>query len=355
MATRSSESGADAARPGRGFAGAIAVSALGHAALAAFIFLVVPQFLSARTPPPPSYTVKIVDSLPAGDLGTHLPKLASRSEAAKAQPPAAQPPTAVSEPRPEAPPPAVENDKNAIALNDITPTPTPPAPPPTPEPTPAGSTPEPTRAPAVRTTPVRTPKAVATPQAKLRPRSIASPVGIAKADHPLSVKEQLAKVREQLLAQQLVRDKKADRAARSETAETEATPASAGPAGGGPVVASVAREGKGYGIGSGTGSEGIQNDLDFLLYYQSVQERIKKAWSFPGGDTELTTTVDFAIGPDGGLTQVKIAQSSRDSSFDDSVVRAIKRAAPFPPPPEKYREQFGEGIEALFKLGELSS
>ena len=127
------------------------------------------------------------------------------------------------------------------------------------------------------------------------------------------------------------------------------------PSGGGPVVANVPREGEGYGVGNGKGSVGIQQDPQFLLYYQTVQDRIKKAWNYVGGSGDLTTSVTFAIGPDGSLTGVRLTQSSRDPAFDDSVIRAIRRAAPFPAPPEKYRPQFGEGVDAEFKLGELKS
>ena len=129
-----------------------------------------------------------------------------------------------------------------------------------------------------------------------------------------------------------------------------------GPAGGGPVVASnPPSEGKGYGVGPGEGSAGILKDPEFLIYYKTVQDQIKTAWTFTGGSNDLTATVDFAIGPDGALLGLKIGTSSNDSAFDDSVIRAIRRAAPFPAPPEKFRDQFSSGIEAVFQLGELKS
>lgn len=125
---------------------------------------------------------------------------------------------------------------------------------------------------------------------------------------------------------------------------------------GGPAVADVERSGKGYGLGSGSsGSQGVQQDAAFLLYYQTVQKRIKQAWNFAGNNPELSATVSFGINPDGSLNAIKVYDSSRDPAFDDSVVRAIRRAAPFPPPPLRYREQFAAGVEAVFKLGDLSS
>ena len=82
------------------------------------------------------------------------------------------------------------------------------------------------------------------------------------------------------------------------------------------------------------GQPGILKDPEFLLYYKTVQDQIKKAWTFTGGSKDLTAAVDFAIGPDGALTGVKIGKSSNDAAFDDSVIRAISRAAPFPRRPK---------------------
>ena len=103
----------------------------------------------------------------------------------------------------------------------------------------------------------------------------------------------------------------------------------------------------------GHGSMGIQQDAGFLLYYQEVQKKIRAAWSFAGDNPDLTATVTFGINPDGSLNSIRVTASSRDPSFDDSVVRAIRRAAPFPPTPDKYRAQFADGLPAIFKLGDL--
>ena len=179
---------------------------------------------------------------------------------------------------------------------------------------------------------------------------------MAKIASTPSVAQQLAKLKHQLLERHLKElaknpppDDEDD-----DDSDTSETPAK-GPAGGGPVVASNASEGKGYGIGSGEGSLGILKDPEFLLYYKTVQDQIKKAWTFTGGSNDLTATVKFAIGADGTLTGLKIGTSSNDGAFDDSVIRAIRRAAPFPAPPEKFRDQFSAGINAVFQLGELKS
>jgi TonB family protein len=177
-----------------------------------------------------------------------------------------------------------------------------------------------------------------------------------------SIKERLRQVREELLREHLrelaqnARNRPGPAGENTDEGATEpAKGATNSASGGGPVLGSVAGGGKGSGIGPGTGSLGMLKDPEFLLYYQKVEERIKDAWSFYGGNRNLTTTVEFAIGPDGKVAGISVKESSKNTSFDQSVVRAVQRAAPFAPPPEKYRDQFAQGIQAVFKLGELRS
>jgi TonB family protein len=127
------------------------------------------------------------------------------------------------------------------------------------------------------------------------------------------------------------------------------------PTGGGPVLASRETEGGGYGVGAGTGSAGILRNAEFLLYCQTIKKRIQDAWNFAGKNPRLTATVTVGINPDGSLNAVRVSDASRDPAFDDSVVRAIRLAAPFPPPPEKYRAQFAEGVPVIFNLGALEN
>lgn len=328
-------------------------SALGHAALFVLLLIILPELFRSKGPPP-AYTVKIVDSIPAGDLGTHLPRLSQdrRNERQKTSAEHQKPP------EPASTPPAPDNDKKAIALNTLHTTPTP-TPPPPPEPTSTPSAPMATPMPRPRhkrqPTPVPTPSP---PKRSERHKPKTEPVPqLAKArptpERPQAkptpnVKEELAKVREKLLAEHLKQEKATSEA----PSEKNATNLSGG---GGPVLASNETRGKGMGVGPGNGSAGIQQDTEFLLYYQEVQKKIKEAWSFAGDNPDLTAMVTFGINPDGSLNSVKVIDSSRDPAFDDSVVRAIRRAAPFTAPPDKYRNQFASGVEAVFKLGELSS
>jgi protein TonB len=358
-------------RPSRlGYFAAIFVSGLGHAAIFVLVFFVAPRFLEAPAAAPPAYTVKIVDNLPAGDLGTHLPPINHHhAEENKAAPKPAEPKVKTEPPRN-----AIalnEPDKNALAINEKptevpteTPTPTPePSPEPTVEPVPRAlepslesteaptppestPTPEPAKRPKKQTTPKRTPEKASRPKAESTVAMIAATP---------SVEQRMAKLRRELLAEHIKDLAKNPPAEDEGDSGDETEPPAKGEEGGGPVLASKATEGKGFGVGPGEGSAGVLQDPEFILYYKTVQDQIKKAWSFTGGSNDLTATVDFAIGPDGALHNLKIGTSSNDPAFDDSVLRAIRRAAPFPAPPEKFRDQFSSGIEARFQLGELKS
>ena len=365
----SPEHNGDEQPPRLGYFAAIFVSALGHAALFAIVFFIAPRFLHPEEAAPPAYTVKIVDNIPAGDLGTHLPRINRHQDEAKAAAPKPEESKVKTEP-PKTELALNDADKNALKINakatdapTATPTPEPSVeatPAPTVEPTPAPTV-EPTAAPTIEPTPEPThaPKKSAAPKPtpdkasrnRARPEST-----IAKIASTPSVEQRLAKLRRQLLAEH-VKDLAKNPPPEDEDDDDtdESDTAAKGPAGGGPVVASNPTEGKGYGVGGGTGSAGILQDPEFILYYKTVQDQIKKAWASMGGSNDLTATVDFAINPDGSLAYVKIDKSSEDSAFDDSVMRAIRRAAPFPAPPEKFRDRFSAGVEALFQLGELKS
>jgi len=347
-----------------GYIAAVVVSAIGHVGLFALVFFVAPRYLHQPDAPPPAYTVKIVDNVPAGDLGTHLPRInRNRTEESKAQPKPEEPKVKVEPPKP--PELAPDNDKLAFNLKKLdspTDTPTPePAPEPTATPT-EEETPTPTDTPKPTPEPTRHPTPRPTPKvSKHRAPKAAASIVIAKAETKPSVAERLAALKRKNfeehvknVAKMAAAEKKNDEEDTDDDTD-EGTDTPAGASGGGPVVGKVASEGAGYGVGPGKGSEGILKDPEFLLYYNTVQDQIKKAWSFTGGSNDLTATVDFAIGPDGTLHNAKIGASSNDSAFDDSVIRAIRRAAPFPPPPDKFRDQFSEGIEAKFQLGELKS
>jgi TonB family protein len=165
-------------------------------------------------------------------------------------------------------------------------------------------------------------------------------LGEAAAKPTPNIGQEMRKLHEKLMAEHLKQIKDA---------------ASTNRHGGGPVLASRETEGSGYGVGAGSGSAGILQSEEFLLYCQTVKKRIQDAWNFAGKNPKLTATVTVGINADGSLNAVRVSDASRDPAFDDSVVRAIRLAAPFPPPPEQYRTQFADGVPVIFNLGALEN
>ena len=62
----------------------------------------------------------------------------------------------------------------------------------------------------------------------------------------------------------------------------------------------------------------------------------------------------FSIQENGEIFGVKLLRPSGDPSYDDSVVRALKKASPLPPPPERHRTDFAD-VELTFRPKDLQS
>ncbi len=101
--------------------------------------------------------------------------------------------------------------------------------------------------------------------------------------------------------------------------------------------------GKGFGAakvgGKGMGG-GEVRPPEFFAYEKLVRSRIKDAWRWYDTNTALITVVTFNIQPDGEIRRVQVEKSSGDQSFDESVHRAVVKASPLPPPPEKVYQYF---------------
>ncbi|MFC1855116.1 energy transducer TonB [Thermodesulfobacteriota bacterium] len=83
-------------------------------------------------------------------------------------------------------------------------------------------------------------------------------------------------------------------------------------------------------------------------YYNMIWKRIKDSWILPSGisekNKEMTTVVVIRIEKDGSVSKIKIEEKSGSSYYDESAIRAIKKAEPFP--------KFIEGMNRdFFKVG----
>ncbi len=112
--------------------------------------------------------------------------------------------------------------------------------------------------------------------------------------------------------------------------------------------------GTGSGTGSGTGgsptgsqwgspfggSSALQSKLD--EYYSTIWERIKKEWILPGdltkGKADLETIIIIVIERDGKIQKSWFEKRSGNTLYDQSAMRAIKKADPLPPIPKEFSD-----------------
>lgn len=100
-------------------------------------------------------------------------------------------------------------------------------------------------------------------------------------------------------------------------------------------------------IGDGTnaaGGGGTVVGFEFLSYRQRVFSTIKSNWTNAVRHPGLVAAVRFEIAPQGEVIGVELVRSSGDKAYDQSVVRAVQRSSPLPPPPERYRDEFREVV-----------
>ncbi len=294
----------------------IAVSAIVHL-VALGVVLALPRGFFMRTPAPVvAYTVKIVDPnalggrLTKGELkpeqetsGVAAP---APKQEAKVEPPKVEPPpkeAKVEEPPPPPPPKEVKK----------------------PEPEPEKPAEKVVKLPDL---PKKPEKPESQPKASVKPEPKVS---------PKPSKEEVARTTRDNSIQDAIR----------KLAEKGKGKESAGHGG--------QEEGKGAaeGIGGDGGGGGILMGLDFIIYKNQVEAIIKKNWTWVGANPNLTIRVGFSIGNDGEIADLHVVGRSGDSSYDDSVVRAIRISSPLPPPPEKYRQTFANYV-LEFVSGQLA-
>ena len=76
---------------------------------------------------------------------------------------------------------------------------------------------------------------------------------------------------------------------------------------------------------------------------------MKQSWIVAEHKSGLTAVVRFGILANGEVVEVELVERSGDIVFDESAMRAVRKANPLPPPPEAYRNEFTrQKIEVVF-------
>jgi TolA protein len=118
--------------------------------------------------------------------------------------------------------------------------------------------------------------------------------------------------------------------------------------------------GSGEGIGAqslgkgGIGGEGILKSVEFIAYQNRLVNTIKANWAWAGRRSDLKVVVQFGIKENGEIVGLRVTQRSGDPTYDESVIRAIKRSNPFVPPPEAHRKEFAD-VEMTFRPSDFGA
>ena len=83
-------------------------------------------------------------------------------------------------------------------------------------------------------------------------------------------------------------------------------------------------------------------DMRLRAYYNSIWQRIKEEWILPGSLLDESegweTVIVIKVQRDGGIVESWFEKKSGSSVYDESAMRAIKKANPLPPLPEELEE-----------------
>ena len=102
--------------------------------------------------------------------------------------------------------------------------------------------------------------------------------------------------------------------------------------------------------GSDSGDAQPQVDPEIILeYYSRVSDVVTANWVAPEITlpADLTCTVEIPVAADGLAPGSKIRKSSGNADFDQSVMLAIEKSAPFPSLPPEFK---GQTVEVWIKF-----
>lgn len=106
---------------------------------------------------------------------------------------------------------------------------------------------------------------------------------------------------------------------------------------------------------SATSTGNVEMSMRMKVYYSIIWTKIREQWVLPKGiipDDSIEAIIDAKILSNGNLADWSFEKNSGNKYFDESVVKAIKKASPFPPLPEWFNESVLE-IGIRFHSSEL--
>ena len=102
--------------------------------------------------------------------------------------------------------------------------------------------------------------------------------------------------------------------------------------------------GVGFGAAKITGENGMGGGVvrppEFFKYKEVLEKHIKANWNWFDTSQPYKAQIQMSIDERGNITKYEIVTSSGNSKYDDSVLRAVQKATPLPPPPANVYEFF---------------
>ena len=338
----------------------ICFSGVLHAALI-LILLAAPPSTARRDFAVPVYTVDLVagdGSAPSEPEDARKPEPPRKQEAQEpvSEPASPEPRETAKAPREVPPPPKVEAQEK--------------------EPAPEKKVAKPEKE-VAKPEKVAKPKKVVKPKKVAKPRKLAEPRKVAKRKAAKPRKEKAVAQKKAAKPKKVVKAKKAVKPKKVAKAKKVAKPKRS--RGGDSelvrrlkqrrmeAVVATARErarmrraaggvrggsGAGAGTGNGNGGGGVVRGMEFVAYFNQMLGRIKEFWTWPHRRGDLEVTVVFGVRADGEVFGLELLKRSGNASFDESVVRAVRRASPLPPPPRSHAREFAQ-VEVTFRPEDL--
>ncbi|MGM0417399.1 MAG: TonB family protein [Thermodesulfobacteriota bacterium] len=91
-------------------------------------------------------------------------------------------------------------------------------------------------------------------------------------------------------------------------------------------------------------SQGAKLEKKIEIYSYKIASEVEKKWALPSevanSGEDLETAVVFTVTPEGRISNIWFDKKSGNNYFDESVFRAVHRAAPFSPYPEGIDRDF---------------
>jgi len=81
-------------------------------------------------------------------------------------------------------------------------------------------------------------------------------------------------------------------------------------------------------------------ELKHKAYFSLIRDRVQANWIYPErfDNEKVSVIVSIRIGRDGTLLKSWVEKGSGNRQFDESLLKAVRKAAPFPPLPEDFGE-----------------